>query len=111
MTDMLLAVERNDSRIYYNRIWPDTAPTLKRMGTKVVYAKRNNTVDHIVCEVRDCFRDDCGFPVDKNGERSNLCFDRRNVSDPEKEKEYKAMLFPPEVVDRINRTAADCKTD
>eukprot|EP00928_Gymnodinium_smaydae_P008381 TRINITY_DN13055_c0_g1_i1.p1 TRINITY_DN13055_c0_g1~~TRINITY_DN13055_c0_g1_i1.p1 ORF type:complete len:344 (-),score=95.87 TRINITY_DN13055_c0_g1_i1:225-1256(-) len=62
-----------------SQFFRDAAPTLLKMNTYVVHGYRANALDRMVCQVKDCFlREEYGKPVDKSGEKSDLCFKRRN---------------------------------
>merc|ERR1719163_1295151 len=89
-------------------LWTEVASDLKDMHTHVVYAKRENLLDHAVCKVRDCFSSTYGVPVDADGERSDLCFNRRT---DEKAKDYKAKMIPGKLVKMMQRTAEDLETE
>jgi hypothetical protein len=53
---------------------------LKQYGTKLVHFQRTNLLDQLVCKVRDCFvSSDPLHSVDKAGQPSNLCFNRREL--------------------------------
>eukprot|EP00928_Gymnodinium_smaydae_P040725 TRINITY_DN2759_c0_g2_i2.p1 TRINITY_DN2759_c0_g2~~TRINITY_DN2759_c0_g2_i2.p1 ORF type:complete len:177 (-),score=39.38 TRINITY_DN2759_c0_g2_i2:280-810(-) len=46
---------------------------------------RSNVLDHLVCEVRDCFfRGKGEYTVNSSGQRLDLCFKRRFVKEPVK---------------------------
>merc|ERR1719444_448782 len=85
--------------------WEEIAPHLKQMDTRVVYAYRENILDHAVCKVRDCFTDHYGIPVNGRGQRSDLCFNRR--AGDKAAKEYKAFLNPGKLVKMIEKTESD----
>lgn len=74
------------------------------MGTLAVLNSRRNMLDEVVCMVRDCFVDTdertttYGYPVDENGNWSQLCFERRETDANE---DYKAKLIVSELADNI----------
>mmetsp|Transcript_729 Transcript_729/g.1741 ORF Transcript_729/g.1741 Transcript_729/m.1741 type:complete len:337 (+) Transcript_729:73-1083(+) len=56
---------------------------LRSHNTRTVIVHRQNALDTLVCEVRDCFKgkDDAprGYPVDLSGNPNDLCFLRRGA--------------------------------
>jgi len=57
--------------------WESLAEPFKRMQLQAVIGTRDNMLDEVICQVKDCFQQDYGVPVTKDGEPSSLCFDRR----------------------------------
>ena len=57
----------------------ESASAFLSLGARIVYLKRENVLDRTVCTVRDCFPEGklLGFPVYSDGQRANLCFERR----------------------------------
>jgi len=57
---------------------------LKELNTRTVIVHRNNSLDTLICEVRDCFASQHGprrgYAVNQNGKRDNTCFERRHSS-------------------------------
>jgi hypothetical protein len=107
MTNMLTTEGSGEQGGQVEVTWDDVKDDLKGMGTHVVYAKRENLLDHAVCKVRDCFTSQFGIPVDENGQRSKLCFDRRKAESGE----YKAKMIPPKLVKMIKKTADDVELE
>jgi hypothetical protein len=62
-----------------NDEWASLKPVFKKLNMFAVIATRTNVLDEIVCQVRDCFKPRYGTPVDKHGQKSNLCFKRRGA--------------------------------
>lgn len=55
---------------------------MQEYGAHAVATWRSNTLDQLTCMVRDCFADESlGFPVDEDGQRIELCFERRQRKD------------------------------
>mmetsp|Transcript_17288 Transcript_17288/g.37863 ORF Transcript_17288/g.37863 Transcript_17288/m.37863 type:complete len:336 (-) Transcript_17288:50-1057(-) len=52
-------------------------------GTRTVIVHRQNSLDTLICEVRDCFKGNHqpprGYPVDLEGKPNDLCFLRRGA--------------------------------
>mmetsp|Transcript_110962 Transcript_110962/g.312844 ORF Transcript_110962/g.312844 Transcript_110962/m.312844 type:complete len:350 (+) Transcript_110962:84-1133(+) len=61
-----------------------------------------NVLDEAICMVRDCSKDQLGYPVDKSGKRSEMCFERRK--DNSTADEYKARMTVSRVPSWINET-------
>lgn len=57
--------------------WHDLKNSFKDMNILGVVGSRKNMLDQVICQVKDCFQDDYGIPVDGDGKESTLCFDRR----------------------------------
>ena len=53
------------------------APMLKRYGVRTAAAYRENRLDWVVCQVRDCFTSHAAGVAMLDGKPSSLCFDRR----------------------------------
>ena len=51
---------------------------LSQMGTTFGYSYRLNSLDRMICGVRNCFNPDMGYPVLGNGTRTKACFDRHH---------------------------------
>ena len=59
-----------------------TARAFLELGSHLVYMKRVNLFDRLVCQVRDCFDTPGGaHPVFPNGSRAQLCFSRRQSNE------------------------------
>jgi len=56
----------------------------KQLNMYTLLGSRTNMLDQVICQVKDCFQDTYGAPVDaKSGKESDLCFARRgDVSQP-----------------------------
>eukprot|EP00448_Togula_jolla_P011207 CAMPEP_0170594680 /NCGR_PEP_ID=MMETSP0224-20130122/14134_1 /TAXON_ID=285029 /ORGANISM="Togula jolla, Strain CCCM 725" /LENGTH=317 /DNA_ID=CAMNT_0010918763 /DNA_START=88 /DNA_END=1041 /DNA_ORIENTATION=+ len=78
---------------------------LVQAQTRSVIVHRNNSLDTLVCDVRDCFADPAGvergYTVDTQGQKIDLCFDRRSSSI-----ETLAHLDPKHVVHHLKRAAS-----
>jgi len=76
-----------------------------RAQTRSVIVHRNNSLDTLVCDVRDCFEDPAGvkrgYTVDEHGKRIKLCFDRRGSSQA-----TLAHLQPSHVVHHLREAAS-----
>eukprot|EP00039_Didymoeca_costata_P002405 m.59956 g.59956 ORF g.59956 m.59956 type:complete len:369 (+) comp11284_c0_seq1:208-1314(+) len=65
---------------------------------RVINLSRKNPLDHVICQVRDCFDKHHGYPVNASGSRMNMCFRRRALTnasstDPsEADKKFKVFL-------------------
>jgi len=72
---------------------------LLELNTRTVIVHRKNTLDTLVCEVRDCFEDDLprGYPVDQNGKRDDTCFDRRRDTGLR----TKAFIYPEHLIENL----------
>mmetsp|Transcript_49921 Transcript_49921/g.98627 ORF Transcript_49921/g.98627 Transcript_49921/m.98627 type:complete len:331 (-) Transcript_49921:402-1394(-) len=71
------------SKVTFNTIKTNTPLREKLLKLKVTVAVviRSNVLDVAVCQVRDCFGDEgylCGHSVDIAGNRSDMCFARRD---------------------------------
>mmetsp|Transcript_1750 Transcript_1750/g.4109 ORF Transcript_1750/g.4109 Transcript_1750/m.4109 type:complete len:347 (+) Transcript_1750:81-1121(+) len=73
----------NEEMQYLNQV-------LRELKTRVVIVHRNNSLDTVVCEIRDCFVGGRGiargYPVDTAGNEDQTCFDRRTQSAENKTK-------------------------
>eukprot|EP00965_Chrysotila_dentata_P210379 6185854-Pleurochrysis_carterae.AAC.2 len=71
---------------------PGVAAALRAVGASMVNAWRENSLDYIVCNVRDCFLGGAPYawPVTDTGELSDLCFERRHS--PMAKVHYKAFF-------------------
>ena len=61
----------------------EIADALHKVNAQAMAVYRGNTLDQVICQVRDCFEvsDDVGMPVNATtGERSDICFKRRKLS-------------------------------
>lgn len=86
--------EKNQTLLYKSILHRDLATTtsaaLRNMGTLAVYVHRDNTLDQLVCMVRDCFLNTnsentvVGYPVNSKGKPSDMCFKRRSSNAHEK---------------------------
>merc|ERR1740117_2875704 len=45
-----------------------------------VVGQRHNVLDQVICQIKDCFQDGYGYPVDSKGNQSDVCFGRRDLS-------------------------------
>jgi hypothetical protein len=54
---------------------------LLAMKPKVVAMVRNNTLDQVICRVRDCFDKSSGQAVSPDGTPNHACFERRSTGD------------------------------
>jgi hypothetical protein len=59
--------------------WASLKPTFQKLNMFAVIASRDNMLDQIVCQVKDCFVASYGSPVDEHGQETNLCFKRRGA--------------------------------
>eukprot|EP00928_Gymnodinium_smaydae_P040733 TRINITY_DN2759_c1_g1_i2.p1 TRINITY_DN2759_c1_g1~~TRINITY_DN2759_c1_g1_i2.p1 ORF type:complete len:343 (-),score=54.86 TRINITY_DN2759_c1_g1_i2:222-1250(-) len=87
--DMAVAATRAQERLTFKvslpTLDPDTAAVLAGLKSRMVFFWRSNALDHLVCEVRDCFFRDAGeYTVNASGHRLDLCFNRRFVKQPVK---------------------------
>eukprot|EP00928_Gymnodinium_smaydae_P040722 TRINITY_DN2759_c0_g1_i1.p1 TRINITY_DN2759_c0_g1~~TRINITY_DN2759_c0_g1_i1.p1 ORF type:complete len:344 (-),score=63.96 TRINITY_DN2759_c0_g1_i1:212-1243(-) len=87
--DMAVAATRAQKRLAFKvslpTLDPDTATVLAGLKSRMVFFWRSNVLDHLVCEVRDCFFRGRGeYTVDTSGERLDLCFKRRFAKQPVK---------------------------
>jgi hypothetical protein len=68
-----------------SKMWfPDSmARAFISLGARIVYMKRANLLDRLVCAVRDCFLAGLGphYPVFSDGSRAELCFSRRHSTE------------------------------
>lgn len=56
---------------------------MKKLRAFTAWVERENVLDRMICEVRDCFYPlSLSFPVFKNGTRAKLCFQRRKTTQP-----------------------------
>jgi len=61
-----------------NDEWADLLPAFRKLNMYGVIAKRQNLLDVVVCQIKDCFQASYGYPVDaKTGKQSDACFSRR----------------------------------
>lgn len=61
-------------------MWNQLKPAFVDLQMLPVLGSRTNMLDQVICQVKDCFQLNYGIPVDsETGERSHLCFDRRDV--------------------------------
>lgn len=97
--------------------WASLKHVFKKLNMYAVIGTRENMLDEVICQVKDCFQTVSGFPVDQNGQESDLCFSRRGapvnpisqlkqteVSTAESttfNKIYKAKLHPGNLINRI----------
>merc|ERR1740121_1245861 len=56
---------------------PNVRQVMHEIGTYPVVVWRGNSIDKVVCMVRDCFSKNMGYPVNSAGQESKLCFNRR----------------------------------
>ena len=82
------------------------APSLRRHGAVAARAFRANTLDRMICMIRDCFTKEIGYPT-LDGVNSTLCFDRRSYKGPG---EYQAHVVPTPLLnyDEGEDTAPGC---
>jgi hypothetical protein len=59
--------------------WATLKEVLPKLDMFAVIGTRANMLDEVICQINDCFQTSCGFPVDQNGQESDLCFDRRGA--------------------------------
>jgi len=58
--------------------WHELKNSLQSLNMYAVLGSRTNMLDQVICQVKDCFQDEYGYPVNADsGERSDLCFSRR----------------------------------
>jgi len=62
--------------------WDSLAEPLKKLELFAVLGARENMLDQVICQVKDCFQEDYGTPVDQDGKDSDLCFHRRSEENP-----------------------------
>jgi len=63
-----------------NDEWDSVKGPLVKLKTMVVVGTRKNTLDQVLCQIKDCFQHSYGIPVDvRTGKESDLCFDRRKI--------------------------------
>ena len=58
---------------------PPRVLTAQALGTEMVYVKRGNRLDTVICGVKDCFdtEAEAGYTVDpRNGTKISMCFER-----------------------------------
>lgn len=68
---------------------------LRKWNAVFFVLQRLNELDHILCNVRDCFhKSQKSVPVFRNGSASNICFDRRILPDTSK---VQVRLHPSDV--------------
>jgi len=61
--------------------WASLKPTFQKLGLFAVLGARKNMLDQVICQVKDCFQEDYGVPMDADGKESELCFHRRGAQD------------------------------
>eukprot|EP00928_Gymnodinium_smaydae_P040728 TRINITY_DN2759_c0_g3_i3.p1 TRINITY_DN2759_c0_g3~~TRINITY_DN2759_c0_g3_i3.p1 ORF type:complete len:377 (-),score=62.19 TRINITY_DN2759_c0_g3_i3:304-1344(-) len=101
--DMAVAATRVNQRLAFKVSLPtldlDTATVLAGLNASMAFFWRSNVLDHLVCEVRDCFFRDRGeHTVDASGHRLDLCFKRRFANQP-----VKALLNTTTVAKRLKK--------
>eukprot|EP00448_Togula_jolla_P011616 CAMPEP_0170607326 /NCGR_PEP_ID=MMETSP0224-20130122/20992_1 /TAXON_ID=285029 /ORGANISM="Togula jolla, Strain CCCM 725" /LENGTH=336 /DNA_ID=CAMNT_0010932479 /DNA_START=19 /DNA_END=1029 /DNA_ORIENTATION=- len=74
---------------------------LLSMDTRTVIVHRQNPLDIVTCEIRDCFKNyqgiPEGYPVDEKGQKDETCFARRNeTGESAKTKAYIDLEHLPE---------------
>ena len=69
-----------------NSIKREIKETLKVLNATMTLTYRKNSLDKAICVIRDCFQSDpgktFGYQVYSNGTKADLCFNRRNSSEP-----------------------------
>lgn len=106
-----LAVQRTNAAVNRcNRTWFVKAGShtlsdgmlqeLRRLRAFTVWMERENVLDRMVCEVRDCFYPTSfSFAVFPNGSRADLCFSRRRNASVK----TMATLYTPSLVASLRR--------
>lgn len=101
------AAETNDTTLMFKsgglatEVFDEVAPALVEIRTRVVYMERTNALDYATCMARDCFEDDVGYPVDKHGKKSSLCFGRRLQGDTADDTDIKVMYNTAKLVPHL----------
>lgn len=69
-----------------NSIKSEIIETLKGLNATMTLTYRENSLDKAICAIRDCFQEDpdkrFGHQVYSNGTKADLCFSRRNSTEP-----------------------------
>lgn len=61
------------------KLWASLKKPFVDMKVLAVFSARANMLDQVICQIKDCFHDEYGYPADPaTGEESTLCFDRRD---------------------------------
>ena len=89
------------------KVWGKTEQSvldhLVAVQANIVILLRGNTLDSLVCRVRDCFvGPGAGNPVDDQGAKSDMCFDRRKEEQKGSGKATKARLNTDGLLGRLN---------
>merc|ERR1719433_1202696 len=61
--------------------WASLKPVFEKLHIYSVVGTRENMLDQVVCSIKDCIEPTYGYSVDANGNKANLCMERRGDTD------------------------------
>jgi len=91
--------------------WRHSVASLKKWQAYAIHGYRANFLDKMACQIKDCFATKrVGYPVE-DGERSNLCFERRSTTlgGADVAKDYKAYINIDNLEESLNQMDHDYK--
>jgi len=91
--------------------WRQSVASLKKFQAYAIHGYRANFLDKMACQIKDCFATKrMGYPV-MDGERSNLCFERRSstLGGADSAEKYQAHFNIENLEESLNQMDHDYK--